>query len=83
VISATLHGTTGGLALTNVDGSFYDFRADRYSGTTSEPLAVPPDDWGGKAICRWADRLAVGRRFDPEAQELVAVAEVLDRVYGR
>jgi hypothetical protein len=31
----------------------------------------------------WARRLAGGERFDPRAEELVRVAEVLDRLYGR
>jgi hypothetical protein len=31
----------------------------------------------------WATRLAAGERFDPQADKLVRVAEVLDRIYGR
>jgi predicted dehydrogenase len=39
VISATFHGTAGAVALTNVGGSFYDFRASRHTGTKSEVLS--------------------------------------------
>lgn len=83
IISASFYGTQGGAAMKNVDGSFYDFAAERFRGTASEPLVSPPDDWGGRAAADWAMRLAAGERFDPAAEQLVAVAEVLDRIYGR
>jgi predicted dehydrogenase len=83
IISAEFYGTGGGAALRNVGGSFYDFTAERYRGTSAETLAHPPDDWGGRAAADWARRLASGERFDPEAQRLVEVARVLDRIYGR
>jgi predicted dehydrogenase len=83
LISAAFYGTEGGAALRNVDGSFYDFQAERYRGTARETLALPPDAWGGRAAADWATRLAAGERFDPEAERLVQVAEVLDQIYGR
>jgi hypothetical protein len=46
-------------------------------------LATPPDAWGGRAAADWARRLAQGARFDPQAERLVDVARVLDRIYGR
>jgi predicted dehydrogenase len=81
VVEAAFYGREGGAALRNVDGSFYDFRAERYRGTQTESLAEPPDDWGGRAICAWAERLAAGERYDPEVEHAVDVAEVLDRIY--
>jgi predicted dehydrogenase len=83
VIEAAFYGTEGGAALKNVGGSFYDFTAERYRGTASETLAGPPDAWGGRAAADWALRLAAGERFDPAVERLVAVAEALDRIYGR
>ena len=83
MISAAFHERHGGAALRNVDGSFYDFVAERYRGTGRETLASPPDEWGGRAAADWAVRLAAGERFDPEAERLVDVARVLDRIYGR
>lgn len=83
IISAAFYGTGGGAALKNVDGSFYDFNAERYRGTARETLASRPDDWGGRAAADWATRLAAGQRFDPAADRLVEVSAVLDRIYGR
>lgn len=83
VVAAEFYGTDGGAALRNVGGSFYDFTAERFSGTSSEPLAAPPDEWGGRAAADWARRLAAGKRFNPEAERLVEVAAVLDRIYRR
>jgi predicted dehydrogenase len=83
VISAGFYGTGGGAALRNVNGSFYDFVAERYRGTARETLAAPPDAWGGRAAADWASRLAAGERFSPAAAELVEVARVLDRIYAR
>ncbi|MGA0596845.1 Gfo/Idh/MocA family protein [Enterovirga sp. CN4-39] len=82
-ISAAFYGTGGGAALGNVNGSFYDFTAERFRGTARESLALPPDEWGGRAAADWARRLAAGERFDGSAEELVTVARVLDRIYGR
>jgi predicted dehydrogenase len=83
VISAAFHGTEGGAALRNIDGSFYDFRAEHFRGTQCEILVQPPDAWGGRAAVDWARRLGAGERFDPAGRELLAVARVLDRIYGR
>ena len=83
VIEAAFHGLNGGAAFRNLGGGFYDFAAELRRGTTREPLAEPPDPWGGRAAARWAEQLAVGARFDPEAERLVEVAGVLDRIYGR
>jgi predicted dehydrogenase len=83
VISASFYGTAGAAALTNVNGSFYDFRAERFRGTSREPIAEPPDAWGGRAAVEWAERLAAGERYDPAIGRLVDVAGALDRIYGR
>jgi predicted dehydrogenase len=83
IIQAGFYGTEGGAALKNVGGSFYDFTAERYRGTAREALADPPDAWGGRAAADWARRLAAGERFDADAERLVDVARVLDRIYGR
>jgi len=83
LISAAFYATGGGARLSNVNGSFYDFLAERYRGTTRETLAVPPDAWGGRAAADWAERLGAGERFSPAAEQLVDVARVLDRIYGR
>ncbi|WP_011582102.1 MULTISPECIES: Gfo/Idh/MocA family protein [Chelativorans] len=82
-IAAAFYGTEGGSALRNVNGSFYDFVAERYHGTSREQLALPPDDWGGRAAIDWAVRLSADPRYDQQAEQFVMVAEVLDRIYGR
>jgi predicted dehydrogenase len=84
VITARFYGTRGGVEVTNVDGSFFDFRCDRLHGTRREPLVEPPDDWPGRAAVAWAERLARDRAFDEDAAaELVRVHEVVDELYRR
>ena len=83
VIEARFHGTEAGAAMLNADGSFYDLKAELYRGTATETLVEPPDDWGGRAAVEWARHLASDPSFDPAADELVEVAEVVDRLYGR
>jgi predicted dehydrogenase len=83
MISAAFYGTQGGLALRNVAGSFYDFTTERFWGTTRQTLHEPPDDWGGRAAVAWARQLAMRPQFDPDVAHVVAVAEVLDAIYGR
>ncbi len=82
-IEASFYGTHGGASLRNVNGSFYDFTAERYNGTSTRVLSEPPDEWGGRAAVHWARRLADGARFDPEIERIVEVASVLDGIYGR
>jgi len=83
IINATFYGTQGGVAFKNINGSFYDFVAERFWGTKTERLCSPPDDWSGRAGVVWANRLAAGETFNPEAEEFVKVAQVLDKIYGR
>lgn len=83
VIEAAFHGTRGGAALRNIDGSFYDFTLHRFHGTAAEQVASYPDPWGGRALVEWARQLAAGGGFDPQAWHLLRVAEVLDGIYRR
>jgi predicted dehydrogenase len=82
VIEATFYGDRGGASLRNVGGSFYDFEARRFHGTSSEMLVGPPDAWGGRAAAAWAERLASERGFDPAAERLVDVARTIDLIYA-
>ena len=81
VIAADFYGTGGGAAWRNVGGSFYDFTAERFIGTSRETLTTPPDAWGGRAAAQWAERLASDRNFQSSAYQLVRVAAILDRIY--
>jgi predicted dehydrogenase len=83
-IEAVFHGSEGAIRVGNVDGSFYDFVCERFTGTSAEVLAEPPDAWPGRAAVEWAARLAAGERFDAAfADELVRDAAIVDRIYGR
>lgn len=82
VIEAAVYGTEGGVALRNVNGSFYDFTAEHFSGTRASPLTSPPDSWGGRAIVAWANQLADGARFDRSAERYVELSRALDRIYA-
>lgn len=83
VIEAAFHGTEGGAALRNVDGSFYDFTAEHFQGTSATRLVGPPDEWGARSAAVWASQLARSNRFDAAAHQFAHSAEVLDRIYGR
>ena len=83
IISGTFYGTKGGACFRNVDGSFYHFEAERFSGTKRQPLVHTEDPWGGRAAVHWARQLAVGKEFDPEIECLNQVAEALDAIYGK
>lgn len=82
VIEASFFGTKGGASMRNVGGSFYDFTADRFTGTSSERLVDPPDDWGGRSAIAWARRLAEDHGFDWKCERLADAAQVLDRIYA-
>jgi predicted dehydrogenase len=82
VISAGFFGTEGGVEMSNVAGSFFDFETRQHSGTSSQIICSPPEDWGGRAVTDWARRLANGGRFDPQCERYGDVARVLDAVYN-
>ncbi len=82
-IECTLYGTAGALSLKNVNGSFYDFRLERFWGTSREVLADPPDSWGGRAAVAWAAKVSRGETgFDSSAEQFCNVCEVLDKIYS-
>jgi predicted dehydrogenase len=83
VFECTAWGSEGTVSVGNVGGSFYDFRAELWRGTASEVLVEPPDEWGGRAIAAWADRLRGDRGYDPVTDELELVAETIDAIYGQ
>lgn len=84
VIEAKFYGTEGGVAFKNCNGSFYDFKAEKYKGTYTETLVSPPDDWSGCAGVVWAEEILKGRGYDKKsAEEFIKTAEVIDRIYGR
>jgi predicted dehydrogenase len=83
VIAADFYGTGGGVSLRNVDGSFYHFMSQHFTGTGATTLTSGPDPWGGRAAAAWAEQLARSTAFDPAARQFSASAEVLDRIYGR
>ncbi|HVD41626.1 MAG TPA: Gfo/Idh/MocA family oxidoreductase [Solirubrobacterales bacterium] len=78
----TAWGSEGAVSVRNVHGSFYDFRAELWKGTSSEILVEPPDPWGGRAIAAWAERLAIDPSYDPAADELELLARTIDDVYA-
>lgn len=81
VIAAEFYGTQGGAAMHNVGGSFYDFAAFRHSGTTSETLVSPPDDWGGRAAVKWAEQIARDPGYSPDADRFADVTRIIDAIY--
>jgi predicted dehydrogenase len=84
VIEGVFYGTEGGAAFRNVNGSFYDFTAEKYNGTQVQVLENGPDVWSGRAGAVWAANVLKGKGFDPvTANEYLAVAKLIDRIYGR
>jgi len=81
LISGAFYGTKGGAAFHNLDGSFYRFVAKRFDGTRCTVLTDAAEDWGGRAAVAWAQGLADGARFNPQADQIAAGAEVLDAIY--
>jgi len=82
VFECTLYGTEGAVAMRNLDGSFYDFAAERYDGTRRHRLSRAGEDWGARGIAAWAQRLGPANRFDAAgATELDALSGILDEIY--
>lgn len=82
VIGATVYGTRGGVQFTNVGGSFTRFQVHHLTGTQRVLLAESDENWDGKEIRHWAQRLSRGERFCAErSAHYLTVADVMDRLY--
>jgi predicted dehydrogenase len=79
----TVWGSDGAVSIRNIGGSFHDFRAERWRGTSSQTLAEPPDDWDDRGIAAWAQRLTTDPGYDPAVEHLERVAESIDAVYAK
>ena len=82
VIAADFFGSKAGAAFRNVDGSFYDFKAELFHGTARQTLAEPGDAWGGQMASAWARQLTRSPRFDAQCESFAAVAAVMDGIYA-
>jgi predicted dehydrogenase len=82
-IEFAVYGTKAGARWRNVNGSFYDFVLEWARGTQRETLGAPPDEWGDRALCAWAEALRVDNTFDAEALSFVPTARVLDMIYAK
>lgn len=84
-IRCIFYGTQGTLVFKNIQGSFYDFSSELLIGRSREILTMSPDSWGGKAAISWAKHLKEenGRSFDPELENTILVAQMIDQAYGR
>lgn len=80
-ISLKLYGTKGGAAFFNVNGSFYDFQCEEYTGTATEVLTTPPEEWGTAAIKHWGKELAMNTYYNNKAEEIIKSAAVLEDIY--
>lgn len=83
VIEFSIYGTKGGASLKNVEGSFYNFRAEKFLGTAREIISEPPENWGGKAIQQWAKKLSENNSFDEDVEHIINAAAIIDRIYKR
>ena len=81
VIRASFFGSGGGLAIHNVGGSFYDFCAQRFQGTSRVTLDQPPDPWGGRAAMAWSEQLSADTSYDAQIERAYPVAQVIDEIY--
>jgi len=85
-IEAVFHGTDASGVFRNVAGSFYDFAAERCTGTSCETLTTADDAnwiWGGLAAREWCCKLLSGNRYDPAVEQLLISASAIDQIYGR
>lgn len=83
IIELNFYGTKGGATFRNVNGSYYDFKAEYYKGTTRQILSLPPDDWGGKAAVQWASLLSQKNEYQEETDNYIKTAMTLNLIYAR
>ena len=83
IIELRFYGTLGGGSITNVNGSFNDFEVHQFAGNRREKIARATGEHGGRALIDWAKTLCNTNRFDPDIEQIIPVADVVDRIYCR
>jgi predicted dehydrogenase len=83
-IEVWLHGSEGTAVLRNVQGSFFDFVAERFRGTERETLYSSGTDrnWGAFAAVDWCQRLAAGQKYQSDTETLLSSNALIDRIYA-
>ena len=81
-IKVVFYGTRGGVCIRNIEGSFYRFQAEHFTGTRREIIAPESPDWWGAAAVDWAATLCRAKQYDARIESMVAVAEMLDAIYA-
>ena len=79
----SFYGTRGGASITNVNGSFRDFDVYQFIGNRREKIASTIGELGDRALIDWAKTLCSSNCFDPDIEQIIQVAEVVDRIYCR
>jgi predicted dehydrogenase len=84
-IRVAFHGTKATGVVHNVGGSFFDFVAEKLTGTSREVIDTSDRgwNWGAGAINNWVERLQQGAGYDAENEQFIATAEVIDKIYDR
>lgn len=80
ILEFTFFGTKGGATFRNMNGSFYDFKAELYKGTKRHVLSLPPDDWSGNAALEWVKDLEEGNFFRP-CDTYLKTSQTIDMLY--
>lgn len=82
-IEIHLHGTQGGLSICNLNGSLHEFDIHHFKGTAKQKLCDQSDACGGGALLDWVKDLERSSTFDPNVEQAVRVADVIDQIYRR
>ena len=82
IIRLNMYGKSGGLSIYNLNGSFYNFRAEKFMNTSRQVLCSPPDDWGGRAITKWAQKLSANCEFEKSVSQIENTALIIDTIYN-
>jgi predicted dehydrogenase len=81
LIGMQIHGTQGGAAWRNIEGSFLDFDLWVHRGNSRELLGLSLNDWGPGALCEWIARLQHDRSFDSSTSVIAECARIVDEAY--
>lgn len=82
-IKLLFNGTKGTAQLSNINGSFFDFRTELFKGDKTYELFSGNDDWGSRLALEWIDKITQDNSFDEESLKYLNTAEVIDKIYER
>lgn len=80
-IQVTVNGSEADATFRNTNGSCHDFEIVKFIGDKTEVLFNGADDWEGRPLIDWSQRMIAGNEYDSKIESVLKVVKMIDKIY--